>query len=74
MATWNIVDGRGGRLKQVATGLAQMGIGLVALTETKLVNNEHPQTTSKYTSMCLKAVSDNQGGGCAHLEGGRPKI
>ena len=28
MATWNIVDGRGGHMAQAAAGLAQMGIGL----------------------------------------------
>jgi hypothetical protein len=32
MGTWNIVDGRGGRLKQAAAGLAQMGIGVAVLT------------------------------------------
>ena len=57
MATWNIVDGRGGRLTQAAAGLAQMEVGLAVLTETKLVDNRHPKTASGYTIMCSKAVS-----------------
>ena len=74
MATWNIVDGRRGRLAQAAAGSAQMGVGLAVLTETKIINDRHPKAASGYTIMCLKAVSGNQGGGCAHLEGGGPKI
>jgi hypothetical protein len=38
-ATWNIVNGRGGRSKEAAKGLAQLGIGVGVLTETKIVNN-----------------------------------
>ena len=62
MATWNIVNGRGGRLTQSATGLVQMGVGLAVLTETKLVNDRHPKIASGYSIMCLKAVSGHQGG------------
>jgi exonuclease III len=62
MATWNIVDGRRGRLAQAAAGLAQMRVGLAVLTETKLVNDRHPKTASGYTIMCSKAVSGHQGG------------
>jgi hypothetical protein len=62
MATWNIVGRRGGRLTQAATGLVQMGVGLAVLTETKLVNDRHPKTTSGYSIMRLKAVSGHQGG------------
>ena len=57
MATWNIVDGRRGRLTQAAAGLAQMGVGLAVLTETKLVDDRHPKTASGYSIMCSKAVS-----------------
>jgi hypothetical protein len=39
MATWNIVDGRGGRLKQAAAGLVQVGIGVAVLTKMKFVND-----------------------------------
>jgi hypothetical protein len=42
METWDIVDRRGGRLKQEAVGLAQMGIGVAVMTETKIVNDWHP--------------------------------
>jgi exonuclease III len=62
MATWNIVNGRRGRLAQAAAGLAQMRVGLAVLTETKLVNDRHPKTASGYTIMCSKAVSGHQGG------------
>ncbi len=62
MATWNIVDGRGGRLTQAAAGLAQMRVGLAVLTKTKLVNNRHPKTASGYSVMCSKVVSGHQGG------------
>jgi hypothetical protein len=61
-ATWNIVDGRGGRLTQAAAGLAQMEVGLAVLTETKLVDDRHPKTASGYTIMRSKAVSGHQGG------------
>ena len=62
MATYNIVDGRRGRLRQAAAGLAQMGVGLAVLTETKLVDNQQPKTASRYAIMCSKAVSGHQGG------------
>jgi hypothetical protein len=62
MATWNIVDGRGGRLTQAAAGLAQMGVGSAVLTETKLVDDRHPKSAAGYSIMCLKAVSGHQGG------------
>ena len=62
MATWNIVDGRGERLSQAAAGLAQIRVGLAVLTETKLVDDRHPKTSSGYAIMCSKAVSGHQGG------------
>jgi hypothetical protein len=62
MATWNIVDGRRGRLAQAAAGLVQMRVGLAVLTETRLVDDRHPKTASGYTIMCSKAVSGHQGG------------
>ncbi len=62
MATWNIVDERGGRLAQAAAGLAQMKVGLAVLTESKLVNNRYPKSASGYTIMCSKAVSGHLGG------------
>jgi hypothetical protein len=62
IATWNIVDGRGGRLKQVAAGLVQMGIGVAVLTETKFVNGWYPKIAAGYNIMCSKAASCAQGG------------
>ncbi len=62
MVTWNIVDGRGRRLTQAAAGLAQMRVGLVVLTETKLVDDRHPKTASGFSIMCLKTVIGHQGG------------
>jgi hypothetical protein len=62
MATWNMVDGRVMRLKQAATGLAQMGIGVAVLTETKFVDDWYPKTAAGYTIMSLKAASCSQGG------------
>jgi len=62
MATWNIVNGRGGQLTQAAAGLAQMRVGLAVLTKTKLINDRHLKTASGYSIMCSKAVSGHQGG------------
>ncbi len=49
-------------MKQVATGLAQMGIGVAVLTETKFVDDRYPITAVGYTIMSLKAASCSQGG------------
>jgi hypothetical protein len=38
-ATWNIVNGMGGRLTQAAAGLAHIGIGVAVLAETKIIDN-----------------------------------
>jgi hypothetical protein len=52
MATWNIINGRGGRLTQAAAGMAQIRIGLAVLMETKIVDDRYPKATSGYTIMC----------------------
>ena len=62
LAMWNVVDGNGGRLKQAATGLAQMGVDVAVLTETKLVDGKHPKVASWCTIMCSKAANKKQGG------------
>ena len=62
MATWNIVDGRRGRLAQAAASLAQMRVGLAVLTETKLVDSRHLKTAAGYSIKGSKAVSGHQGG------------
>ena len=49
-------------MTQAAAGLVQMRVGLVVLTETKLVDNSHPKTASGYSIMCSKAKSGHQGG------------
>ncbi len=49
-------------MTQAAAGLTQMGIGLVVLTETKIVDDRHPKAASGYTIMCSEAVSAHQGG------------
>ncbi len=61
-ATWNIVDRRGGGLMQAAAELAQMGIGVAVLTETKIVNNWYPKSAAGYTIMCSKVATCTQGG------------
>ncbi len=42
--------------------MAQMGIGLAVLMETKIVNDWYPKAAVGYTIMCYKAASSNQGG------------
>ena len=62
MATWNIVDGKGGILTQAAAGLAQMGVDIAVLQETKIVNEKYTKAAAGYTIHCSKAVSIRQGG------------
>jgi hypothetical protein len=52
----------GGRLKQAAAELAQMGIGVAVLMETKFVDDRYPNTAARYTILCFKAASCAQGG------------
>jgi hypothetical protein len=49
-------------LSSVAKGLAQMGVGLAILTETKVTDNRHPCLASGYKILALKTASHNQGG------------
>jgi hypothetical protein len=63
MATWNIVNGRGDRLKQMAAGLAQIGIEVAVLIETKFVDNWYHNMAAGNTILCSKAASCTQGGG-----------
>ena len=46
----------------MANGLAQMGVGLAILTETKVMDDRHPCLASGYKILTLKAASHNQGG------------
>jgi hypothetical protein len=59
MATWNVVDGKQGRLKKLARRLAQMEVDVAVLTKTKFVCNKHPKTASRNTIMCSNAVRKN---------------
>ncbi len=49
-------------MKQAATGLAQIRIGVAVLTETKFVDDRYPKTATGYTIMSSKAASCSQGG------------
>ncbi len=49
-------------MKQAAVGLAQMGIGMAVLTETKFVSNQHPKMAAEYTIMSSKVASCTKGG------------
>ena len=46
----------------MANGLAQMGVGLAILTETKVTDDRHPCLASGYKILVSKVVSHNQGG------------
>ena len=63
MTTWNIVDGRGGRMTQAAAGLAQMRVGLAVLTEMKLVDD-------RVFYHELEGGERAPRGCCAYVEGG----
>ncbi len=43
-------------MTQAAAGLAQMGVGLAVLTETKLVDSRHPKTPHISTKNRLKIL------------------
>ena len=45
-----------------AAGLAQMGVDIAMLQETKFVDEKYTKAASGYTIMCSKAVSIRQGG------------
>ncbi len=49
-------------MKQAAAGLAQMGIGMMVLMETKFVDDRYPKMAAGYTIMSSKAASCAQGG------------
>ena len=64
LAAWNIRcwHNRNAGLTSAAKELAQMGVGLVVLTETKLTDNCHTHLALGYKVLVLKATSHNQGG------------
>jgi hypothetical protein len=62
LAVWNIRCGRNAGLLSAAKGLAQIGVGLAILTETKVADDRHPCSVSGYKILVSKAASHNQGG------------
>jgi hypothetical protein len=62
LAAWNIRCGRDGGLSSAAKGLAQIGVSLAILMETKVTDDHHPCLASGYNILVLKAASHNQGG------------
>jgi hypothetical protein len=62
LAAWNIRCRRNARLSSAAKRLAQMGVGLTILTETKVTDDRHPRLASGYNILVSKAASHNQGG------------
>jgi hypothetical protein len=67
LAAWNIRCGHNAGFSSAAKGLAQMGVGLAILTETKVMDNHHPHLVSGHKILVSKAASHNQGGGIALL-------
>jgi hypothetical protein len=62
LAAWNIRCRRNGGLSSAAKGLAQMGVSLAILMETKVTDDHHPCLASGYKILVLKAASHNRGG------------
>jgi hypothetical protein len=62
LAAWNIRRGRNAGMTSVAKGLEQMGVGLAALTETKLTDDRYTRLASGFKILASKATSHNQGG------------
>ena len=62
LAAWNIRCGRNAGLTSAAKGLAQMGVGLAILTETKITDDRYTRLASGYKILASKAASHNQGG------------
>ena len=49
-------------LTSAAKGLAQMGVGIAVVTETKITDARYTRLTSGYKILASKAASHNQGG------------
>jgi hypothetical protein len=61
-AAWNISCRRQEGVSSVAKGLAQMGVRLAVLTETKVADNCQICVVLGYKILLSKAASHNQGG------------
>jgi hypothetical protein len=62
LAAWNIRCGRNAGLTSAAKGLAQMGVGIAVVTETKITDACYTRLTSGCKILASKAASHNQGG------------
>jgi hypothetical protein len=62
LAAWNICCERNGGLTSAAKGLAQMGVGLAVVTETKITDAHYTRLASGYKILASRAASHNQGG------------
>ncbi len=62
LAAWNIRCGHNTGLTSAAKGLAQMGVGLAVVMETKISDVRYTRLASGYKILASKAASHNQGG------------
>ena len=62
LAAWNIRCGRNAGLTAAAKGLAQMGVGLAVVTETKITDARYTCLALGYKILASRAASHNQGG------------
>jgi hypothetical protein len=57
LAAWNIRCGRNAGLTSAAKGLAQMGVGIAVVTETKITDARYTRLASGYKILTSKAAS-----------------
>jgi len=62
LEAWNIRCGRNAGLTSAAKGLAQMGVGLAVVLETKITDARYTRLASGYKILASRAASHNQGG------------
>jgi hypothetical protein len=62
LAAWNIRCGRNAGLTSVAKTLAQMGVGIAVVTETKITDARYTRLSSGYKILASKVARHNQGG------------
>jgi hypothetical protein len=60
VVAWNIRCGRNAGLASAAKGLAQMGVDVAVLTETKITDDQYPHLTSGFKVLLSKAASQHQ--------------
>lgn len=62
VATYNIKNGRNGRVESVLRALDQMNLDLALITETKLTDDKYTKLSSGYLVFATTAASPHQGG------------